>query len=733
MNNQDIELKKLEELVEKYDDALGKTKDEIQRVKLIAEILKVEAIIEAEKNFRNDRDELLKGIEPDGSDGLIAFRNAKLNWEDLIKYLDEPAVVDVPDAYDDLMKQLKEQYKLMTGKDLPVNPKTGNIDMDAAKDNVEHISEKREFELDALYGNVDQDSLEYDMNMLKMDGEEYSRLEERQEDYANGRKMLNDLKGMSRSDIAEVKKKVEELQKAKAILKKLEAELNDILAKIAEIDEKIVQKENEVAELEAINPRTKEQEEKLNALKKEMGTLKSEKAKYEPQRVAKEAAVDAARAKVASLEFAPGSPEAKYQTVAGLFTKLGVMDGDKSYKLTENLDEAAKKLNKASRAEKITSKKKEIKERSYSILDKYGVAMTTLPRGYNSEKLMEALENRVKEVKHNYNPAHIQPGYEDNTKKKEAEKEELNSHTEEGNEKGGANPGGSRGTETSRTGTFAGPTSSERNVAPGGNGSNLGVNGTDETTRTSATGEVVDSEKIKEERAKRQWPYGEIVEEFDGSVDFKALCAEPGRCKIENGYVYRVADIGPADEGDGRVYGQVKEKVEWYLENTDRKIKYEINQFVDNLKEMKPAERRAIMDKLPKSQRTLVSRMVNLGIGMRLISGRQLMNELKKEDMQTKVSLLAAYKAANGNPEMIAEATARLRGNPYEHKSDLIITQTKEGSLFRKSKYEVVKTAEQESDLVRKYSENRSMSDEEKEGRTSRRTKNKTRNADKDR
>ena len=181
-NNQDIKLRRLEELLAEYQEALTQTTQRSEQVKINNAILLVKDAIDQEKTFRTNRDDVLRRRDE--------FERVKGDVERLISEVQTGPVQYDQAAFDELVRQYE---KLTGGTDIP-RDKEGKADFEAARAQIQHLGAKLQVELDSVYGNVDARMLKKDRKELESLEEGIAEKTQRGKDYRELKQLLNKLK-----------------------------------------------------------------------------------------------------------------------------------------------------------------------------------------------------------------------------------------------------------------------------------------------------------------------------------------------------------------------------------------------------------------------------------------------------------------------------------------------------------------------------------------------------------
>lgn len=701
-NNQDIKLARLEELLADYQEALTKTTQRSEHVKINNAILLVQDAILQEKTFRTNRDDVLRRKDE--------FERVKGDVERLISEVQIGPVQYDQAAFDELLRQ----YEELTGSnDLP-RDKEGKADYAAALAQIQHLETKLQVELDAVYGNVDARMLNKDKKELESIEKGLAENKQRTKNYRELKQTLAKLKADPdfAKKLNDYKKAEADLEKANADLAKKQGEVDEINAQIKQNQAEIDKLQKELKELQAMDPAkmTKEQKDRLAALPGEIGALQGKNAKLNSD-------LTKAQSDLTKAQDAVSDRQADFAAVAAgmkdivdsmrLIQELGLKDGEQPFELTDDIDATIKFVNSAHKAEHLTAQKKEMQERATMILDKYGIEADT-----RKGKFVESLDARVEDILKNYNPAHIQPGFDSRVREEEIDEPEAPGEENtppgpgEPPSQNGA-PGGTR--TTSVGGGFSGGHTF-------GNGGGTGVPAGPGTAPSSTTppgqpGRVEETQPAPTQEDGNEFhnllARGEIVERFDGDVDFQALLAEPGRARIENGYVYRVADIGPdGTDPDKREYAQVREPIDWYMEDTTKKLGRALTDLITKLRDVDEAELKQLWQDLGvtslDTNRLRIA--VTSGPLRRAKNHHELMGELEGIDPKAQVEMLIALTTlTEEDPKRAAGCLMKMHGNPYPYKSDLIVTTEKTGLFGRKQKPKVVEMPSGAEDLLEGY------------------------------
>ncbi len=645
-NNQDIKLARLEELLADYQEALTMTRDEKSRNRLQNAITELEETIKQEKTFRGDRDKALVKKR--------TFDQARAEIEELIESVQAPGVMHDQDAFNYLVKK----YQELTGADNLPRDKEGKSDFEAALAQLKHLGDKIQIELDAVYGNVDARMLDKDKRELSSIEEGLAENKQRTKDYRELKQLLAKLKADPdfAKKIGDYKKAEADLEKANADLAQKQGEVDKINAQIKQNQAEIDKLQKELKELQAMNPdkMTKEQKDRLAALPGEIGALQGKNAKLNRDLTKAQSDLTKAQEAVSDRQADLAALAVGMQDIADsmrLIKELGLKDGETPFELTDDIDTAIKFVNSAHRAEHLTAQKREMQERATMILDKYGIEADTKKGNF-----VESLDARVNDILKNYNPAHIQPGFDDRVRDEEIDEPEVPG---EGDTPPGPGepprssgvPGGAPGTRTSSVGggfgagpMFGGGGGSGAPAAPGTSGTPVtppAPGGSGENAPASPEHE--DGNEFHNLLAR-----GEIVERFDGDVDYKTLVDEPGRTKIEDGFVYRVADIGPdGSDPDQREYAQIREPIDWYAKDTTKKIGKALTNLIASLRDMDEDQLKAIWSTLGSNSLdvNLIREAVEKGAIVRAVDHHKLMTRVEDIDPKSQIEMLVALTA----------------------------------------------------------------------------------------
>ncbi len=640
-NNQDIKLARLEELLADYQEALTMTRDEKSRNRLQNAITELEETIKQEKTFRGDRDKALLKKR--------TFDQARAEIEELIEAVQAPGVMHDQDAFDYLLRK----YQELTGADNIPRDEAGKSDFEAALAQLKHLGDKIQIELDAVYGNVDARMLNKDKRELEAIEKGIAEKTQRGKNYRALKNKLKDLEADSdfAKKLDDYKNALKELNDKKAAKDAAQTKVNDLQGKIRANEAKLERLKKELADLKAIDPKdlTKEQADRLKALPGEISGLEKYIGKLKSvELVAAEAELSKAQKDVekAQTDFdtIAGKDEMKdIVSVMGLIEELGITAGDKPLELTDDIESVKKAVNSAHRGEHLTAQKREMQERATMILDKYGVEADTRKGNF-----VESLDTRVSDILKNYNPAHIQPGFDDRARDEEIDEPEVPGEGDtppgpgEPPRSSGA-PGGAPGTRTSSVGGGFG------GGPMFGSGGGSGAPGAPLTPPTPAgTDEMPQPEHEDGNEFHNLLARGEIVERFDGDVDYKTLVDEPGRTKIEDGFVYRVADIGPdGSDPDQREYAQIREPIDWYAKDTTKKIGKALTNLIASLRDMDEDQLKAIWSTLGSNSLdvNLIREAVEKGAIVRAMDHHELMKRVKDIGPKAQIEMLVALTA----------------------------------------------------------------------------------------
>lgn len=711
-NNQDIKLRRLEELLAEYQEALTKTTQRSEYVKINNAILLVQDAIEQEKTFRTDRDDVLRRRDE--------FERVKADVTRLISEVQTGPVQYDQAAFDELLRQ----YEKLTGSDDLPRDKDGHADYAAALAQIQHLDTKLQVELDAVYGNVDARMLNKDKKELESIEKGIAEKTQRGKNYRELKQTLAKLKADPNfaTKFADYKKAEADLEKAKQELAAKQEKVDQIDKQIKANQAEIDKLQKELKDLQAMDPAkmTKEQKDRLAALPGEISALEGKNTKLNGD-------LTKANSELTKAQDAVNDRQADFAAIAvgmqdlvdslRLIKELGLQDGDKPFELTDDIDAAMKFVGSAHRSEHLTAQKRELQERATMILDKYGVEADT-----RKGKFVESLDARVEDILKNYNPAHIQPGFDDRMSGRDEEEHDEPAPAAPGEDDGPApagsnsNPAGAPGTRSSSVGGgFGGGPTFGGGFGGGPTGGAPGGTGTPPAPTTPPTPEKDGAEEHAPDHEDgndyhNALARGEIVEKFDGDLDFQALLAEPGRTKIEKGYVYRIADIGPdGSDPDKREYAQVREPIDWYMQDTTKKLGRALTGLIAQLRELDDAE----LDKLWKdlgitsldTNRLRIA--VTSGPLRRAKNHHELMGELEGIDPKAQVEMLVALTTlSEEDPKRAAECLMKMHGNPYPYKSDLIVTTEKAGLFGRKQKPKVVEMPSGAEDLLEGYKAN---------------------------
>lgn len=648
-NNQDIKLARLEELLADYQEALTMTRDEKSRNRLQNAITELEETIKQEKTFRGDRDKALVKKR--------TFDQARAEIEELIESVQSPGVMHDQDAFNYLVKK----YQELTGADNLPRDEEGKSDFEAALAQLKHLGDKIQIELDAVYGNVDARMLNKDKRELEAIEKGIAEKTQRGKKYRELKNKLKDLEADPdfAKKLQDYKNALKELNDKKAAKEAAQTKVNDLQGKIRANEAKLERLKKELADLKAIDPKklTKEQADRLKALPGEISGLEKYIGKLKTvELVAAEAELSNAQKDVekAQTDFdaIAGKDEMKdIVSAMGLIEELGITAGDKPLELTDDIESVKRAVNKAHKDEHLTAQKREMQDRAKMILDKYGIEADTKKGNF-----VESLDARVNDILKNYNPAHIQPGFDDRVRDEEIDEPEVPGVGDtppgpgEPPRSSGA-PGGAPGTRTSSVGggfgagpMFGGGGGSGAPVAPGTSGTPVtppAPGGSGENA--PAAPEHEDGNEFHNLLAR-----GEIVERFDGDVDFRTLVDEQGRTKIEDGFVYRVADIGPdGSDPDKREYAQIREPIDWYAKDTTKKIGRALTNLIASLRDMDEDQLKAIWSTVGSGSLdvNLIREAVEKGAIVRAMDHHELMKRVKDIGPKAQIEMLVALTA----------------------------------------------------------------------------------------
>ena len=663
-----------------------------QLKELDRKIFLAKTVLEKELTFRKD----VALTE----DELAVVQGKVTEYENALADLKNPLVQGDDAQRDKVMKRLEKAYRDLTGESFD----PAKFDEDALGAKVKHVSDKAQQKLDSLFGNVDEVEVTDDRKELEKAEKGIAEIKERQKDYSDIRKLLA---GDMTKD-PDLKNKITEYKKLETELTKLtdkNKELADRIAKLKEeidkITKELAEKNKKKQQLENKNPRTPEEEKQLQALMKEISSLEGnlkgkngELAQANGELSKVELDLNDAQANLASLANDLGD----YLKLVGLIEKLGIMDGDKPFELTGDLDVATKVVGKSSRGERLATKKKELQEKATLILDKYGAEVP------KKGDFAHALDERVTEIKKNYNKAHVQAGWTRSDRSRTPpEPEPVPTTPGEPTAPGETTaPGGTGGT----TGT---PTGGNGRPSTGGietSGSSTGgtyragsfTGGPAPTTPGTVTPTPEQGDNVTRDIEAELNPavfvplaYEKLGDPIKGDVNLRTLVDKPGMTKVENGYVYRVVPMVPekGTEND-REYQPIREPVDYYFEDTSSKLKSGIRDMIESIREMDKDERDDVVKKLSPTQQKQMEKILKGGI-FRGRNERKFIKEILKRDPKTQVDLLIAYNSSAGLPELMAQATGFLDGNPYQKPTDLIIQTEKPKGLFKRLRKDKIK------------------------------------------
>lgn len=708
-NNQDIKLARLEELLADYQEALTKTTQRSEHVKINNAILLVQDAILQEKTFRSNRDTVLRKREE--------FERVKGDVERLIAEVQTGPVAHDQDAFNELLRQ----YEVLTGSaDLPRDDE-GKTDFSAALTQIQHLDTKLQIELDAVYGNVDAKMLGEDKKELESIENGLAENKQRTKDYRELKQALNRLKADPdfTKKIGDYKKAEADLENAKKDLQAKQDKVDQIDKQIKANQQEIDKLQKELQELQAMDPAkmTKEQKDRLAALPGEISALQGKNAKLNKDLAKAQGDLTKAQDAVNDRQADLANLAVGMQDIAEamkLIKELGLKDGEHPFELTDDIDAALKFVNSAHRAEHLTAQKREMQERAAVILDKYGVEADP-----KKGKFVESLDARVEDIVKNYNPAHIQPGFDDRVRGGEHDEPEApgEENTPPGTEEPPITSGGpGGGAPVTRTSSVGGGFGAGPMFTSGGASGVHTAPGTSQTSQTPPEQSGRDEETQPAPTQENGNAFhnalvrGEIVERFDGDVDFQALLAEPGRAKIEKGYVYRIADIGPdGTDPDKREYAQVREPIDWYMQDTTKKLGRALTDLIAKLREVDEKELEQLWKDLGitslDTNRLRIA--VTSGSIRRAKNHHELMGELEGIDPKAQVEMLIALTTlTEEDPKRAAGCLMKMHGNPYPYKSDLIVTTEKTGLFGRKQKPKVVEMPSGAEDLLEGYKAN---------------------------
>ena len=714
---QDIVDKRIEEVLKDGDKTLSERKQRKRDVLLEASKQRYQSISEQltkiERSLFIAKDALSKELTfrkdlSVSQEELREVQRKTREYEEALAYMKHPAVEGDPVEHARAMKAVQDAYKALTGEEFD----SSKFDEAALKEKVRHVGEKAQHKVDEVFGNVDAGEVSRDRKELVDIENGIEETKERQSDYAKIRKLL---KGDLATD-PDLKNKIAEYKKVEADVAKLTKNNKELADKIAllkaeieKLNKDLAEKNKKKQELESKNPRTPEEEKQLQALINEIssinGKLKgknTELSNANAEFTKIEVELNDRQADLANLAMGLGD----YLELSGLIDKLGIMDGDKPFEFTGDLDVATKVVNKSSRNEHLATKKKELQEKATIILDKYDVEAP------KKGDFVHALDERVAEIKKNYNPAHIQAGWERPGAKKEEAPEQTTEPTTEptqpadsGNPSGGPTgvpmPGGSG------TGPGTGTQGSHSPSMPNGGGTY--GHGSPAPTGTSAPVEPVAPTQTEEQEnnvANDLTPVSEVARGFEklgepisGDVDLRTLVDQPGMTKVQNGFVYRVVPMVPEKgEVKDREYQPIREPVDYYFEDTSSKLKSGIKNMIEAIKEMDEDEQARAVDKLSATQKKQMEKILKGGFGSRS-SEKKFIKDILKRDPKTQVDLLIAYNSSAGLPELMAEATGFLDGNPYQKPTDLIVQTEQPKGLFKRFRKEKLKPVTLENNV----------------------------------
>ncbi len=660
-----------------------------QLKELDRKIFLAKTVLEKELTFRKD----VALTE----DELAVVQGKVTEYEKALAYFKDPLVQGDDAQRDKAMKDLEKAYRDLTGESFD----PAKFDEGALGAKVKYVSDKAQQKLDSLFGNVDEVEVADDRRELEKAEKGIEEIKERQKDYSDMRKLLT---GDMATDL-DLKKKITNYKQLESELAKLTDENKELADRIAKLKEEIDKITKELAEknkkkqqLENKNPRTPEEEKQLQDLMKEISSLEGnlkgkngELAQANGELSKVELDLNDAQANLASLANNLGD----YLKLVGLIEKLGIMDGDKPFEFTGDINAGLKAVNKASRGEHLATKKKELQEKATLILDKYGAEVP------KKGDFAHALDERVTEIKKNYNKAHVQAGWTRSDRSRTPPEPEP-VPTTPGEPTEPPTPGGTGGPTVTPTGgngrTSTGgietPSSSTGGTYRAGSFTGGPVPTTPGTViPTPEQGENVTRDIEAELNPAVFVPlaYEKLGDPIKGEVNLRTLVDQPGMTKVENGYVYRVVPMVPekGTEND-REYQPIREPVDYYFEDTSSKLKSGIRDMIESIREMDKDERDDVVKKLSPTQQKQMEKILKGGI-FRGRNERKFIKEILKRDPKTQVDLLIAYSSSAGLPELMAQATGFLDGNPYQKPTDLIIQTEKPKGLFKRLRKDKIK------------------------------------------
>ena len=715
---QDILDKRIEEVLKDGDKTLSERKQRKRDVLLEASKQRYQSISEQltkiERSLFIAKDALSKELTfrkdlSVSQEELREVQRKTREYEEALAYMKHPAVEGNPAEHAKAMKAVQDAYKALTGEEFD----SSKFDEAALKEKVRHVGEKAQHKVDEVFGNVDAGEVSRDKKELESIEKDIAEKTQRSKDYRELNQLLGKVKKLK--DNPDFVRYMEELQKVQKDLEAAEKEINDIKKQIDANNLEIQSLSEELAKLEAIpeGSRSKEQQERIDKIKEEIGALEVENlnlgdaleaatlTKTGLQEKANKLKELGAKFGFDAVEYADDLTRAQ-QLIKG----LGLQEGDKPFELTDDIDAGIKFVKSAHRSEKLTAQKREKKERAAFILDKYGVEAP------KKGDFAHALDERVAEIKKNYNPAHIQAGWErPGVKKEEAPEQTTEPTTEPTQPADSGNPSGGPTGGPIPGGSGAGPgTGTQGSHGPSmSNGGGTYGHGSPAPTGTSAPVEPVAPTQTEEQEnnvANDLTPISEVARGFEklgepisGDVDLRTLVDQPGMTKVQNGFVYRVVPMVPEKgEVKDREYQPIREPVDYYFEDTSSKLKSGIKNMIEAIKEMDEDEQARAVDKLSATQKKQMERILKGGFGSRS-SEKKFIKDILKRDPKTQVDLLIAYNSSAGLPELMAEATGFLDGNPYQKPTDLIVQTEQPKGLFKRFRKEKLKPVTLENNV----------------------------------